>query len=46
MDDIITVRVKNVLGTEEATIQVRTNATVSQLLGHAASQSKLILKQP
>ena len=41
MDDMITVRVKNILGTEEADVQINNNATVGQLLQQAALQLQI-----
>ncbi|MBU7009988.1 MAG: MoaD/ThiS family protein [Theionarchaea archaeon] len=41
MDDLITVRVKNILGTEETDVQISGNATVGQLIQHAAPQLQI-----
>ena len=41
MSDIITVRAKNILGTEETDVQIRANATVGQLLQKVALQFQI-----
>jgi len=41
MGDMITVRVKNILGTEETDVQIAPNATVGQLLQQAAPQLQI-----
>ena len=41
MGNIITVRVKNILGTEETDVQIADNETVGQLLQQAAPQLQI-----
>ncbi|MBU7019070.1 MAG: hypothetical protein HXS44_16285 [Theionarchaea archaeon] len=41
MGDMITVRVKNILGTEETDVQIAANATIGQLLQQAAPQLQI-----
>jgi len=41
MGDTITVRVKNILGTEETDVYIAANATVGQLLQQAAPQLQI-----
>ena len=41
MSDMITVRVKNVLGTEETDVRLPTDATIGQLLQQAAPQLQI-----